>query len=110
VGPRKVLDWPHARCFVVKEAYKSRHGIENRCSVSYVVLEHYGEVGTNVNVSDGVLRLRVLLLTVPHALSNIDSLAVRRNVLAHFQTEGLAGPKSAASYKRKQNAVATCGP
>src|SRR3981189_540092 len=76
-------------------------------SVSDVVLEHDREVGTNVNVSNGVLRLRVLLLAVPHALSDVKGFAVWRNVVIHFQTESLSNPKSAASQKSKQNSVAT---
>ena len=78
-------------------------------SVSDVVLEQGREIRTNVNISDGVLRLRVLLFAVPHALSNVEGLAVGRNVVANFQTEGLSGPKSAASKKSKQNSVTTCG-
>jgi hypothetical protein len=49
-------------------------------SVSDIVLEHDREIRINVNVSNGVLRLRVLLLAVPHALSDVEGFAVKRNV------------------------------
>src|SRR6266478_1407987 len=53
-------------------------------SVSDVVLEHDREVRTNVNVSDGVLRLRVLLLAVPHALADVESFAVSSSRATSF--------------------------
>src|SRR5262249_29249463 len=54
-----------------------------------------------------VLRFRVLLLAVPHTLSDVESFAVLRDVLTYFQTEGFPDPKSGSSEKGKQNSVTT---
>ena len=80
---------------------------ETSSPVSDVILEQGGEVGANVNVSKGVLRLRVLLLAIPHALSDVKSFAVSRNMLAHFQPEGFSDPKPSSRKKGKQNSIAT---